>query len=122
MANPQIKNQALVSRNSMFALVSTCILDGALIAADTTYPRGAILVKQGSGKYKRWITGDPALVAGTYRLLQDEVKVTAAQDAAVGAYFKGFFNLSDIIDSNPSAVLATLVGAASIETNEIELK
>lgn len=120
--NPQIKNQALVSRNSMFALVSSCVLDGTLIGADAIYPRGAILVKQGSGKYKRWVTGDSALVAGSYRLLQDELKVVAAQDAVAGGYFKGFFNLSDIIDSNPSAVLATLVGAAQIEANEIELK
>lgn len=120
--NPQIKNVALVSRYSQFALTSGCVLDGTLITADGIIPRGAVLVKQVGGKYKRWVTGDPALVAGSYRLATDEIKVEAAKDAFVAGYFKGFFSLSDIIDANPSLVLATLVGAALIEANEIELK
>ena len=123
--NPQIKNVALTSRYQDFALRSGCVLDGALIAADGIIPRGAILVKQAGGKYKRWVTGDAPLVAGSYRLAMDEVKVEATKDAFVSGYFKGFFHLSDIIDANPSAVQATLVGAVVIETSpsiEIEIK
>lgn len=120
--NPQIKNVALVSRYAIFALVSGCVLDAADISADDTLPRGAILVKKGNGKYKRWVTGDPALVAGAYRISTDEIKVIAGQDAFGSAYFKGFFNLAEVLDANPSSTLATLVGVAVIEANEIEMK
>ena len=120
--NPQIKNVALVSRYSQFALTSGCVLVGTLIVADAIIPRGAILVKQVSGKYKRWVTGDAPLVAGTYRFATDELKVEAGKDAFVAGYFKGFFHLADILDANPSALLATLVGASVIEAGEIEIK
>lgn len=120
--NPVVKHVSLVSRFAAFALSSKCVLDGALIAADGEIPVGAILVKQGNGKYKRWVTGDPALVAGSYRLCTQEIKVEAAKDAIVAGYFKGFFNLPDVLAANTGAVVGTLVGAAVIEADEIELK
>ena len=129
MANPVITNVGLVSRNDRAAFVSACIIDGASITADGVVKRGALLVKNTSGALTKWhvyASGD-ALVADGVRILQDDAKVVAAQDAFAAGYLEGFFVLSALIDANSAASLVAgdltlAAGFHMIEADEVRLK
>jgi hypothetical protein len=126
MANPIITNVGLVSRFAHLALASKVVLDGADISADGFLPRGAVLFKKGNGKWRQALNAD-TLAADGVRILEDEVKVSAGQDAFGAAYFEGFFKLSSILDANSGAaiVAGNLTAAAGfhlIEADELRLK
>ena len=127
MANPIITNVGLVSRNEQLCVASKVVLDGADIAADGVMLRGALLFKKGNGKWRQALHAD-TLVADGVRLLQDDVKVVAGQDAFGSAYLEGFFKKSAILDAQPASAaivagdLTTTAGFHLIETDEYRLK
>ena len=130
MTNPTIQNVGLVSRNDRFAVVSHCVVDGASIAADGVLLRGTVLVKNTSGATTKWhpyVHDTDTVALDQTRILQDDTKVQAAQDAFVAAYLEGFFTLSSIVDANSAngllaSDLLLAAGFHQIEVDEVRLK
>jgi len=126
MANPVITNVAVVSRFAELAPASHCVIDGTTILADGSLPRGSVLVRSAvGGKWHLYVHGTDVVSLGNVRVLQDSLKVVAAQDAMAAGHFKGYFKLSALVDSNPGLVAADLLAAAGwqqLESDEIELK
>lgn len=126
MANPIITNVAVVNRFYDLALASHCTIDGATIAADGVLLRGTILVRSTvGGKFHAYVHGTDVVSLGNVRILKDDQKVVASQDAFAAGHFKGFFKFSALVDSNSGLVLGDLLPAAGfqqLESDEIELK
>lgn len=126
MANPIITNVAVVSRFYDLALASHCTIDGATIPADGVLLRGTVLVRSAvAGKWHAYVHGTDVVSLGNVRILKDDQKVVAAQDAFAAAHYKGLLKLSALVDVNPGLVLADLLPAAGfqqLESDEIELK
>jgi hypothetical protein len=126
MANPTITNVAVVSRFYDLALASHCVIDGATISADGSMIRGTLLVRSAvSGKWHQYVHGTDVMSLGNVRVLKDDQKVIAGQDAFAAGMFKGMFKLSALVDVNPGLVAGDLLAAAGfqvLESDEIELK
>lgn len=126
MANPVITNVAVVSRFYELALASHCTIDGATISADGVLLRGSVLVRSSvAGKWHQYVHGTDSMTLGNVRILKDDQKVIAGQDAFAAAHFKGMFKLSALVDVNPGLVAGDLSAAAGwqvLESDEIELK
>jgi hypothetical protein len=124
--NPIITNVAVVTRFYELALASHCTIDGATIAADGNLIRGTLLVRSTvGGKFHAYVHGVDTMTLGNVRILKDDQKVVAGQDAFAAGLFKGFFKVSALIDSNPGLLAADLLAAAGfqvLESDEIELK
>lgn len=113
MANPIITNEALVSRHGQFALADKAIIDGLDISADGVIKKGTLLVPgTTAGKWKPWVDGGAALALGQVRVVQDEIKVVAGQDAFAAPFFCGFFKRSTLMGANSGLVDADLTAAA----------
>jgi hypothetical protein len=125
MPNPTITNVSVVSRFKEFALASGVVIDGANFASDTTLVKGQMLFKQANGKWRKFVPGTDVLVAGSIRILKEEIKVNALVDAFASAWFEGFFALSTLQDINSGLLASHLTSAGgflAIESDEYRLK